>query len=265
LVLVVLVALGLVSLGIKKVREAATRTQCTNNLRQIGLALQNYQETYKRFPSGTMSPRDLPAEKRLSWLLAIHAFLESSPLYKETDKAKAWDSPENHHSAHATVGCYLCPANPVLSAPRGESLTHYVGIAGVGKDAAVLPRGHARDGLFKYQPDKIVAEPPDSTWGLGIRPKDIKDDPATTLAVIETNHDNGPWLAGGRPTVRGLDAQGLPYLGQDAQFGSYHRHGSHAVFADASVRFLPDSLDAQVLEAMATIAGGEKIRPFDEE
>jgi prepilin-type processing-associated H-X9-DG protein len=84
--------------------------------------------------------------------------------------------------------------------------------------------------------------------------------------AIETNAANGPWLAGGPATVRGFDPGGPPYLGFNGQFGSFHRNGSEALFADGSVRFLSDTVDPKVFAALATIAGGEAIDPdiFDD-
>ena len=79
------------------------------------------------------------------------------------------------------------------------------------------------------------------------------------MMVIETAKDNGPWIAGGPSTVRGLDLSGLPYLGRNGQFGGTHRGGANVLFADGSVRFIHESIHPQVFEDMATIAGGEDV------
>jgi prepilin-type processing-associated H-X9-DG protein len=95
--------------------------------------------------------------------------------------------------------------------------------------------------------------------------RDIKDGTGATLAVIETASANGPWTAGGPPTVRGLDPGRQPYLGRGRQFGGTHPGGAMALFADGSVRFLRESIDPKTFEALATIAGREEVRPFDAE
>jgi hypothetical protein len=131
----------------------------------------------------------------------------------------------------------------------------YVGVAGVGADAAGRPAGYPGLGLFGH--DRKT------------RREDIKDGAATTMTVIETTWKNGPWTAGGYPTVRGLEPSATPYLGPGGQFGSNHWQGSlfssnspsitKAVFADCSVRSITDSISPDVLEALATIAGGEDV------
>ena len=81
-------------------------------------------------------------------------------------------------------------------------VTHYVGIAGVGEEAAQLPTDHPRAGIFGY--DRKVSH------------ENIKDGLSLTMTVVETATANGPWTAGGRATVRGLDPNDPPYLGKSS-------------------------------------------------
>jgi prepilin-type processing-associated H-X9-DG protein len=130
-----------------------------------------------------------------------------------------------------------------------------VGIAGVGRDAAELSQNYPGVGVFGYDRKTKLA--------------DITDGASTTMIVAETAWKNGPWTAGGFPTVRGLEANGMSYLGKDGQFSGMHRSGSsfffmgeyatNILFVDGSVRSFAESLDPRILEAMATIAGGEKV------
>jgi hypothetical protein len=265
LVLILVVVLGLVTIGVQTVNERALRNECQNNLKQVGLAIHHYRDMYGRFPAATMSNPDLPPERRLSWLLAIIPFVESTRIFKDADKEKGWDAEENRPIAVIDFGVYLCRANPERHAESGEGLTHYVGIAGVGRKAATLPLGDPRAGFFGYRRGRSIKGKNDPPWERfqGIRLEDIEDGVENTVMVVETNSENGPWLAGGWPTVRGLDPGGPAYLGKGGQFGSFHRHGSNAVFANGSVRFLADSRDSKVFEALATIAGKEEVRPFD--
>ena len=84
---------------------------------------------------------------------------------------------------------------------------------------------------------------------------DLKDGAATTLMLAEAV-DGGPWTAGGKATVRGLAADGRPYLGKGGQFTSLHR-ATNVAFADCSVRPLTAAVSPRVLEALATVAGGD--------
>ena len=89
------------------------------------------------------------------------------------------------------------------------------------------------------------------------------DDCSTTLMAIETTVENGPWMAGGPPTVRGLNQAEQPYLGKGRQFGGSHRGGCMAVFADGSVRLIKDSIKPSTFEALVTIAGFEEVGAFE--
>ncbi|HEV3167638.1 MAG TPA: DUF1559 domain-containing protein [Isosphaeraceae bacterium] len=93
---------------------------------------------------------------------------------------------------------------------------------------------------------------------------EITDGTASTMSVIETT-SGGPWTAGGPSTIRGLDPSRKPYIGPGRPFSSPHRGGVNVLFADGSVHFIRQSVNPQVFEAMATIAGGEvlTLNPWD--
>jgi prepilin-type processing-associated H-X9-DG protein len=126
-------------------------------------------------------------------------------------------------------------------------LSHFVGIAGIGPDSGSKPLGTDGIGFFGY--DRVV------------KSEDITDGTSTTLVVMETICNSGAWTAGGAPTVRGLaDGSGAPYLGKNGQWTSRHSFaGINAAFADGSLRILTEKIDPTVLEALATIAGGEAV------
>jgi prepilin-type processing-associated H-X9-DG protein len=75
---------------------------------------------------------------------------------------------------------------------------------------------------------------------------------------------SGAWTAGGPATVRGLNEDD-PYLAIDGQFGGIHRGGANVLFADASVRFFPESGDSQMFKAMATVLGSKRAELLDKE
>src|SRR5216110_874061 len=82
---IIAVLIGLLLPAVQKVREAANRLKCQNNLKQIGLALHNYESTYRRFPSSGVYPQAATANDNWSvhaWLLP---YLEQSNLYQLVD------------------------------------------------------------------------------------------------------------------------------------------------------------------------------------
>lgn len=73
---IIAILIGLLVPAVQKVREAAARTQCTNNLKQLGLGLQSYHDTFKKFPSeGTSSP--------VTWVVRLLPYIEQGPLYNQ--------------------------------------------------------------------------------------------------------------------------------------------------------------------------------------
>jgi type II secretory pathway pseudopilin PulG len=270
-ILILVVAGGLVLSAIPRIQAAAARTQCQNNLKQIGLALHNYHDNYGMFPSATVPSENLPCGKRLSWQLDAIPFMTQIG-HLLVNREKAWDAEENYpprvrfyaqgdREVEGTVGkleFLRCPSNATNAALDPVGLTDYIGISGVGPDAAEFALCYPGAGFFGCQ--------------RRLKLEDIKDGTENTLVVAETNRDNGPWTAGGFPTTRGLDPARGPYLGTGGQFGSGHRSCTgwfslssavitNVVYADGSVRGLTDSVSPQVLEALVTLAGGEDIGP----
>ncbi len=246
-------------------RRAAARSQCANNLRTIGLGLhgaeeasaKNTGENGPRFPAGTIGNASLGAAKRLSWLVAVLPHIEQENLYARFELGAAWDSPANLSHSQSEVPVYRCPDWQGEYPQATAFHTPFVGIAGIGKDAAALPPGGPRIGMFGY--DRAV------------RRDDVKDGISMTLMVLESSRDNGPWAQGGSSTIRGLVPAEQPYLGVGRAFGGTHfaenslfgkgrSLGCNGLMVDGSVRFLSENTAPSVLEALATIAGGERVR-----
>jgi hypothetical protein len=246
----VLLVAGLVVSFIARVRGEAERIKCSNNMKQIVLAVQNYHDTHGKFPPGTHPSQELPIERRLSWLFEIVPYIEADNLYSRSKTDESWDSFANRHLT-VDYMTFLCPAGPRMRYGYQSGLTHYVGNAGLGPDAATYPVGDMRNGFFGY--DRQVSI------------KDVTDGLGNTIMIIETARENGPWAAGGPATLRGFDPDDEPYFGKDGQLGGMHK-GSERFFGrrqpfctvglgDGSVRFLKPSIDRQLLESVFTIAG----------
>ena len=106
-------------------REAARRMQCSNNLKQIGLAMHNYHDVYKGFPAAYIA--DENGKPLHSWRVALLPYLEQQHLYEQYNFNEPWDSPNNLQVAQQMPEVFRCPDAP--SAP-GSNLTNYVVIVG---------------------------------------------------------------------------------------------------------------------------------------
>jgi hypothetical protein len=258
IILAILVTGGsLILTLVAKVRTAGNKMSCANNLHQLGIALENYYGTNKSYPPGTVQETNLRPEDRLSWLVTIWPYIQAGPGLR-MDAAKPWNSTTNYPpfvdffdktkepaQPVGRINLFQCPSNLQPPGPDEAMMLHYVGVAGVGSDAASLPLGAPGIGFFGYDrhPKK----------------SDIIDGISKTIAVMETLREVGPWTAGGPYTVRGLsDPTDTPYLGRDGQWTTKH-HITNVLFADCSVRGMQESTSLSVLEALATINGKENV------
>jgi prepilin-type processing-associated H-X9-DG protein len=225
--------------AVAKVREAAARTQCVSNLSQIGFAAVSYHDSHKHFPlAGEQNAALLPQE-RLSWFVSIGPYVESTYLYLKADRTKGWNAEENRYLALTGMGYVQCPGYPDRLPESTLMPTHYVGIAGLGVDAAALAEDNPDAGFFGYE-RKLSFDT-------------LKRPSSTVLVAVETLYAHGAWSASGPPTARGV-VEDSPYLGADGQFGGIHAAGANALFADCSVQCLNESVDPRLFKAMATMA-----------
>lgn len=227
--------------AVQQAREAARRTQSKNNLKQLGLAMHNYHDVYNQFPRGTFDNPRLKPEERMSWVVEILPYMEQQAIYEQIGDARKgrWDSEALEEVRGTTI-----PALQNPSTRRGEaspSSMDYVGIAGVGPDAANLPGGDPKAGIFGY--NRIV------------RMRDITDGTSNTLMIGDSKEPNQSFLAGGEETMRGFSQK--PYLNGPDRIGSPHIGIVQFLLADGSVRAISVNIDESVLEALATKAGGE--------
>lgn len=231
--------------AVQQAREAARRTQSKNNLKQIGLALHNYHDSFNAFPAGTHANDKLKPEKRLSWMADLLPYLDQAPLYNQIDFKKAWDDDANAMFMKARVPVFIHPnVGDDPSSKHGQA--HYVGIAGVGKDAPTLPVTDRKAGVFGY--NRIC------------RIRDILDGTSNTIGVTEASKDFGPWGAGGPSSIRALTKK--PYINGPDGIGSRHVGGLNVLMMDGSVRFVSENIDPDLFEKLTTIAGGEVIGAF---
>jgi len=256
--------------GMVNVRMAAQKARCASNLKQLALAVSNYHGQELYYPPATVSSREISPQKRLSWYVLLHPYIEAGPRLL-LDPGEPWDSPKNYPPYEGpnkeeprdvrrpSTGhkCLQCPANYCPPEEGSTQVTHCIGVAGLATDSAEQPLGAPGIGFFGYD--------------RKLRDGDIKDGKGATLIILETQHNPGPFTAGGPPTVRGLDQDpNLPFFGYAGQWTSKHPWTDSAekvcitaAFADASVHQIHGKISPDVFRALATIAGGEDVTTAD--
>jgi hypothetical protein len=126
---VLAVGVGLALPAVQKVREAAARVQSQNNLKQIGLAVHNYESAHGKLPEDI---KDKDGKPILSWRVAILPYIEQENVYRQFKLDEPWDSEANKPLSQAAIKVFLSPQAADDPRPDGYGLTNYLGVAGPG-------------------------------------------------------------------------------------------------------------------------------------
>jgi prepilin-type N-terminal cleavage/methylation domain-containing protein/prepilin-type processing-associated H-X9-DG protein len=291
---IIAILIGLLVPAVQKVREAASRTQCQNNLHQMGDALHNYYSVNKKFPPGQMPYTSAaPRQGAWSWMAMLLPYVEQDNIAKEAMAFKdsggtnwyAWYNP----ACARILPIFLCPADSrgqqiypgASSGIKDQALTCYLGNSG--------STGTSRDGVL-YQSSQIrfkdmtdgssntimVGErPPNSNlefgwWfaaygydGLGNADCVIPSNDVAAVNYFITNYSSSPNLPCDGTAAQKVGLKpGNPDVGCDAgHYWSFHAGGSNFLFSDGSVRMLSYGMNPANFVGLTTRNRGEVVNP----
>jgi prepilin-type processing-associated H-X9-DG protein len=271
------VLLGLLLPAVQRVRAAADRIQCANNLKQIGLALHNYHDAHSVLPPGVTSERRGEPFPRTTWLTRLLPYLEQEPLWRATIAAYAYQPWPYLNPPHVGFGTpirvFACPADSrTLEAQDTHqglrpALTSYVGVLGTAYERT--------DGvLFRDSRVRLtdITDGTTSTLMVGERPPSADlwygwwyagygqagTGSADMLLGVRERNFGGGYVSDCPPGPYHFRAGRVDEQCDLFHFWSLHPGGAHFLFADGSARFLTYSAD-QALPALATRSGGEAV------
>ncbi|QDS86440.1 hypothetical protein EC9_06020 [Rosistilla ulvae] len=216
------ILVGLLLPAVQAAREAARRMQCSNNLKQIGLAMHNYHDTYQVFPSGcydsnpkTSSPGDAANNNNgFGWATGLLPFIEQSALHdqisNETDGfARSWQDANGDGSASdpiasasVIIDAYVCPSDPMSGINTDKSSlgkSNYLAVAGhsaVQRDANGNGKS-TQNGMFFENSDRRFRDVTDGTSNtLFVSERTTKNDRADSLQCggTDCNWAGGIWI-----------------------------------------------------------------------
>jgi len=241
---------------VEQARHAARQANCRNHLRGVGFALDNYHEVMESYPYGCLgNPAFVPSRQWSCYpqITPWFSVYPIPPIGYQTPSDEAANVPLTYEVDWKDEGVQtfdfgapfgmICPNGVEETDKLRQPLATYIGMAGVGKDAATLPVTHKRAGMWAY--DRMTTK------------SDVKKTAAGTIHLIETAANRGSWYRGGPATVRPYRDDGEPPIGRNRQFGGLHPHVAMTLFADGSVKPLSESVDRTVFLSMATITADE--------
>jgi prepilin-type N-terminal cleavage/methylation domain-containing protein/prepilin-type processing-associated H-X9-DG protein len=267
--------------AVQAARESARRASCTNNLKQIGLALLNYHDTHGVFPPGNVTvPKDH------SWVPFILPYVEQQNLYELYRWDVGWPHPANQAAVNTHLAVMSCPSTgdphrldrwgtgrTAACADYGPPTYVHRGLI----DLGLVPPVGNRDGVLRRRPTRIAS---------------IRDGTSNTLVVTEDAGRPEHWIRSGRGPddletcqadvsngrvpgagwahasnvlpLHGFTNDGLTCPGpcpinctNNSEAFSFHSGGVNGVFADGGVRFISETIGIKTYAALITRAGGE--------
>ncbi|MFO0943127.1 MAG: DUF1559 domain-containing protein [Pirellulales bacterium] len=286
---------GLLLPAVQAAREAARRMQCSNNLRQIGLALHNYEGAHRRFPMASIVRFDAAGNSNgdgWTWHARILPYIEQAPLYDRV----AWVMGTNHGAQNSPeqllagrdtkISTFQCPTHPdspnISSSKNKYQVSTYNGVCGdITFNIVHLDEptdiGYNGNGMFFLNRGVKIAQVTDGTSNTFFV-AEVQDEIAGPPSRMRGgdrrycfshggDQDNPPrdvseFLIGMESTdpinKNTKDSSGN-YAGDGEYAGSYHPGGATFLYVDGSVKFISDTIAIPTYRALSTRAGGEVV------
>ena len=297
---IIAILIALLLPAVQQAREAARRASCKNNMKQIGLGLHNYHDTYRTFPFGF-------DERETLWTATILPQVEQNNLHQtliwSESGAGNWSAngSPNEAACGTLIPVFRCPSMAVAehvssnSGIPGRVPISYRAVSGgnaVSDDLSTIPSGHPAIAL------ELQTGLDGAFYGCSsTRIRDITDGTTNTVLIGE-NYTDPTYVKDrqamdfwqfGAPSTGGWDCRtgdrgGTEYsegLGStywhlnsrkrfptlhgvimELTFGSYHPGGAHFTMGDGSVRFINENINLNTLRALGSISGGEVLGEF---
>ena len=294
---IIAVLIGLLVPAVQKVREAAARAQCQNNLKQWGLAIHNFNSAFKYLPASRQTPPTYPSHQ--SWPQIVLPYVEQKTVQIRYNFALDWNDPLNLPATTTQLAIAQCPSAPInrinpLAALTPPITTPY-GYGDYGSMNVVFPSFYVYNGLTAPSLDLTGVLQKNANTRIG----EITDGTSNSIMLVEdagrptnwvlgqnmgiatgdgwgwADPDCGYSLNGASPTTGVVANHHVPAsppypvascvmnCNNDSEVYSFHDGGANMLFADGSVHFLSQNINIAVFAALCTKAGGENVSGVD--
>ena len=278
-IIAILVALLLPA--VQQAREAARRSQCKNNMKQLGLALHNYHDTHSKFPPLEVVPAShltCPSTachwggRAGNWLTLIMPFIDLETEYNSIDFSVGYSAGGNHDSFLRPYSQFLCPSNPVGSGTRLQGNAHivhyyamsgsiYNGISGNLEAISWAQNGSQGDrrGIFYHDSGVSMRDITDGTSNTVMVAEARGYQPQSLTSIVSIQDGRGMKFAHVTTTAPDMPINSITRWFAPS---SFHTGGIHATLADGSARFVSENVDAPVWRYAGSRADGQEPGEF---
>jgi len=276
----VLVALLLPA--VQAAREAARRTSCQNNLKQLGLAMHNYHDTYRSFPYGHINSAASSTDVNVSglgWLKATLPYIEQDNLNSQWNYTQTYHSGTNLALIRTKISAFLCPSDPAISTwnsvPNYNYACNYgnTNIARATVNSVAFQRSPFEHMGQVYSMASITDGTSNTLMMAEVRQGQVSGDlrgltwygsHSGFMTHYSPNTNSPDLLSSGFCKNTEMAPQGMPCAGGTHIFSARSRHpgGVLATLCDASVRFVPETVDLATWRNLGGMADGTVLGPF---
>lgn len=280
---IIAVLIALLLPAVQQARESARRTQCKNNLKQLGLALHNYHDTAKMFPPLEVQDAAFLAGGTNwggyagNWNTLLLPYIDQAPMYNTINFGAGYSVGNNVNAFKQKYAAFLCPSNPIQDQIWGGNahIVHYYAVSG-GTSAPANPPGGGGLERINWAGGGSNGSGPDSLKGIFYHSSN------TSLAAITDGSSNTVMIAealGYEPTnlqaiTSVKDGRGMKFSAVTCtQYqintivrwlapGSFHTGGTQVLMADGAVRFVSQNINAPTWQALGGRGDGIVIGDF---
>ena len=238
--LMTILLIGLLLPAVQATREAARRTQSSNNLRQIALGMLTFESAYMRFPTRA-EPTEKDSDVKVSWRVKILPFIGEDDLFNRYDQTQPWDSPANIALVNEMPLVFQCPNQSAQEIAEGLTL-YQVAYLDVDPDVEPTPEVQANMTMFSSKDGTAFSQ--------------IRDGSSNTILAMEVDLEKAvPWT---KPDDWKFDPQNPA-----RNLGNLRPGGFVAAMADGSTQFISNDVPSSTLKALFTRSGGEVVEFYD--